>query len=290
MERFIMFADVCRSTTLYEELGDQSATALVTQALEMAGDVVRKANGTVVDTMGDEVLCTFDTAEAALGGARQLHRAVAAYAAEHGQEVALRIGINHGEVIETADNIYGDAVNVGSRLASEAKAQQTVLSQAVLERAPDELRERIRELDEIWIRGKQGTHRIYELLEANPETAITEVAQRQAVSARAFLLSLAHGNRKVRLNPMCRRFTIGRSEENDLMINHPTVSRHHGEIQYQNGRFVYIDKSTNGTHIQLDGRPRRLQRNTIELTGSGSISPGQTASIPSLVITFTVQA
>ena len=43
---------------------------------------------------------------------------------------------------------------------------------------------------------------------------------------------------------------VGRNLENDLVLNHPTVSRFHAEIQYQERQFILIDKnSSSGTFL-----------------------------------------
>ena len=54
-------------------------------------------------------------------------------------------------------------------------------------------------------------------------------------------------------------FTIGRSLKNDLVLNDPTVSRFHAEIQYTDSRFLIIDKSSStGTYLnnqKIDSSP-----------------------------------
>jgi len=43
---------------------------------------------------------------------------------------------------------------------------------------------------------------------------------------------------------------VGRNLENDLVLNHPTVSRFHAEIQYQENQFILVDKkSSSGTFL-----------------------------------------
>ena len=39
-------------------------------------------------------------------------------------------------------------------------------------------------------------------------------------------------------------FRIGRSLDNDLVLNDPTVSRYHAEIQFQQSRFLLVDKNS----------------------------------------------
>ena len=44
--------------------------------------------------------------------------------------------------------------------------------------------------------------------------------------------------------------TIGRSGDNDIVLDAPSVSAHHAEIRYENGRYILYDKgSTNGTFV-----------------------------------------
>lgn len=52
--------------------------------------------------------------------------------------------------------------------------------------------------------------------------------------------------------------TIGRSGDNDVVLDAPSISTHHAEIRYENDRFVVYDKdSTNGTFVngrRISGR------------------------------------
>ncbi len=44
--------------------------------------------------------------------------------------------------------------------------------------------------------------------------------------------------------------TIGRSGDNDIVLDAPSVSAHHAEIRYENGRYILYDRgSTNGTFV-----------------------------------------
>ena len=60
----ILFADISDSTSLYDKLGDIAARDLVAQCLEtMTGEVVGHG-GTLIKTIGDEILATFPGAVA----------------------------------------------------------------------------------------------------------------------------------------------------------------------------------------------------------------------------------
>lgn len=66
-----------------------------------------------------------------------------------------------------------------------------------------------------------------------------------------------------------RAYTIGRTTENDIVINHPVVSRHHARLDYQDGDWFYKDLgSRNGSH--LGKRPFRegpLQKDQVLTIG-----------------------
>jgi pSer/pThr/pTyr-binding forkhead associated (FHA) protein len=73
--------------------------------------------------------------------------------------------------------------------------------------------------------------------------------------------------------------TIGRADQNDLVVRQPLVSRLHARIEYRNGRFVLTDLSANGTYVTVDGgRAGYVHRDNHELTGSGTLGLGEAVS------------
>jgi adenylate cyclase len=73
--------------------------------------------------------------------------------------------------------------------------------------------------------------------------------------------------------------TMGRADENDVVIKGNLISRVHARIDTARNRFVLIDESTNGTFIQQDvGEELYVRRDSTELTGSGIISMGRVAA------------
>ena len=59
----VLFADICGSTKLYQALGDANARTVVDACLTLMRTVVDRYNGRVVKSMGDEIMCVFDTAD-----------------------------------------------------------------------------------------------------------------------------------------------------------------------------------------------------------------------------------
>ena len=68
IELAILFADVVGSTRLYDIMGDVRARDMVAICIEVMRNATEQRQGTVIKTMGDEVMATFTTADDALNG------------------------------------------------------------------------------------------------------------------------------------------------------------------------------------------------------------------------------
>ena len=70
--------------------------------------------------------------------------------------------------------------------------------------------------------------------------------------------------------------TIGRAEENDVVVTRERVSRLHVRIELSRNKFVLIDQSTNGTFVQsADGEESFIRRGRLPLKGQGMIGLGR---------------
>ncbi len=72
----IIFADVCRSTQLFETYGDRRAREIVGHALEVMERVINSYDGAVIKTIGDEVMCTVDSPDKAVLAACEIHKQI----------------------------------------------------------------------------------------------------------------------------------------------------------------------------------------------------------------------
>jgi class 3 adenylate cyclase len=69
LEIAIFFADVVGSTQLYDEFGNTKASETVARCLDIMNDATHQFNGTVIKTIGDEVMSTFPSVDDAMGAA-----------------------------------------------------------------------------------------------------------------------------------------------------------------------------------------------------------------------------
>jgi len=283
----ILFADICRSTYLFDKLGDQAALDLVMEALQLAGEIATQHHGTVIGTIGDEVMCTFSTPRNALIAATQIHTQVRKNTPMQAHQLAMRVGINSGAVVSLSGSLYGGTVNIAARLAQLAKANQSLVSSSTRAEIGADLHNQLRPLGQLSLQGKAGMIEVYELLADDAEEEITEVATASEVVTRSFLMTARYRSRQMRFDPMLVRFLFGRGPDCDQIVDHPTISREHAEFLYRNGQFILRDFSTNGSTIIQLNKTEQLYRSGIELKGSGKIYLGKTLHQHQFCIQFT---
>jgi class 3 adenylate cyclase/pimeloyl-ACP methyl ester carboxylesterase len=123
----ILFADIADSTALTERMGDAAFRSQSRSVDDNLRAIIREHSGVVVEgkVLGDGVMAVFTST------ARAIECAVGCHDATLGSELKLRIGLHAGDVIPEEDNVYGGAVNIASRVASEAAAGETLVSGTV---------------------------------------------------------------------------------------------------------------------------------------------------------------
>lgn len=125
----IMMLDVAGFTRLMGE--DESGTlALVLDARRSHVEpALSRHGGRLVKLLGDGALAEFASVTGALDCARDIQTGM------RNHPLKLRIGINLGEVIVEEDDIYGDGVNVASRIEGLARPGGIAVSHSVYEQA-----------------------------------------------------------------------------------------------------------------------------------------------------------
>ena len=138
LPRTVLFVDVCGSTKLYETLGNARAQAVIARMLTVLSDSATRHLGTIVKTIGDEVMCTFSSAREAAEAAVDMQRSIkeATATPEMGiKSLAVRVGFHSGPVISHAEDVFGDTVNVAARVVAHAKPGQILVAKQTVSAA-----------------------------------------------------------------------------------------------------------------------------------------------------------
>jgi class 3 adenylate cyclase len=119
----IVFTDFEGFTRFTAREGDEAARALLADHHRLVGPIVRSRGGRVVKRLGDGLMLSFPSAEAAVHAALDLVDAPA--------DLRLRAGVHCGMAVQTADDLIGHDVNVAARVAASAAGDQVLATVAV---------------------------------------------------------------------------------------------------------------------------------------------------------------
>ncbi len=121
----IMFTDIVGYTAL---MGKDEATALklLKKNREVHRPLIRKYHGQWLKEMGDGILASFDSISDAVYCAGAIQAA-----AMQEDDLKLRIGIHVGEVMEDGNDVFGDGVNIASRIEALTPPGLIWVSEAV---------------------------------------------------------------------------------------------------------------------------------------------------------------
>lgn len=275
MERSVLFADVAGSTALYELLGDERAFALVEQCLALMGACCAEAGGRVVKTIGDAVMAVFDGPAAAAAAAVAMQRRVGQLGPEAGVRLQLRIGFHAGPVVQRGGDLFGDTVNLASRLCDLASRGQVVVDADTARQLAGVPGLALHPLFSVPVKGKQEEIALVELDWQPPGPERTVIAPAPPRAGGSTRLQLAFDGLQLEMGPARRKVTIGRDHEADLTVRDRAASRAHAMIERRRDRFVLVDHSANGCFVSVDGGPElRLHREELPLTGQGWVSFG----------------
>ena len=106
----IMFTDIVGYTALMGK-DEQKAFELLDTNRQIHKQAIEQYNGKLIKELGDGVMASFNTVSDAVNAAIIIQKACMAT-----KELSLRIGIHQGEIIFEVNDIYGDAVNIASRI------------------------------------------------------------------------------------------------------------------------------------------------------------------------------
>lgn len=288
----VLFADVCDSTALYDNLGDDLARQLLMRCINTMSGKIGIYQGTLIKTIGDEIMCIFPSAEAAFHAACAMQIAIESDRPLHGTSMHIRIGFNYGDVIHEHNDVFGNTVNIAARVAAITRAGQIMTTQAVFDAVPVNLQSKMRQILRAEFKGKHDLLDIFQIIYEKEDLQSTRLgipAYRKTQENNDEMI-LRYRDQSIRVNKERRSVVLGREEGCDLIVNNNLASRQHVRVELRFGKFIIVDQSTNGTYIRSnDGSIVHITREKTVLHGNGSISLGQAfAEYPTELVEFSI--
>ncbi len=121
----IMFTDIVGYTALMGN-DEQKAFAILTKNRNLQKPIIEQFNGQWIKELGDGVMASFNTVSDAVNAAIKIQEAC-----NEAKDFKLRIGIHLGEVVFENDDVFGDGVNIASRIQSIAAPGGIYISESV---------------------------------------------------------------------------------------------------------------------------------------------------------------
>lgn len=154
----ILFADIVGYTAMMQE-NEELAVEKVNRFREVVELVAEELNGKIVQYYGDGSLLLFQSSTDAAEFAKLLQEDL-----YNEPQVPVRIGIHMGDVLVHAGNIFGDVVNIASRIQSLAPAGGVYISEVVYRNIANK-----KELESVFVKEEKLKNvkdpmRIYQLL------------------------------------------------------------------------------------------------------------------------------
>lgn len=276
----VLFADVSDSTRLYESIGDTLAFGNVREVIGLLKGITDAFGGRVVKTIGDGLMCAFPVADAAASAAGEMQRQIAQRPPlKDGKKLTIRVGFHFGPVILDGEDVFGDSVNVAARMSGLAFAGQAITTGETVAALSPQMREIVRRLDALPVKGKVEEVEVHELLwqASSDRTVIPGRAAPAPAPAVGPRIRLVHRGKEQTFKDS---IFIGRDATgNHLVVASNMASRRHAKIELRGSKFVLVDQSSNGTFVTLGNNAEmRLRREEAILYGSGVIALGQSAA------------
>lgn len=132
----VLFVDIVGSTRFYDEHGDVSGLVMVQKVLDLLIPIVEKHEGIVIKTIGDAILARYCDAAAAVRSAIEMQRSLEKRNRDRtpADQVHVRVAINLGLALMKGDDVFGDVVNVATRIEGTADADEIAISPSVYEK------------------------------------------------------------------------------------------------------------------------------------------------------------
>lgn len=119
---------------------DEAGTLETLRRYSIAG-LVERHDGRIVNTWGDAVIAGFASVVEAVQCAVEIQQEISNQDSDppHAHPMRFRIGINLGDVMVDGSDIYGDGVNIASRLRELAEPGGVVISSSVYDQVHNKL-------------------------------------------------------------------------------------------------------------------------------------------------------
>ena len=211
----ILVADVVGYSRLMGEDEVGTLSELTAHREELIDFKIAEHHGRIVKVMGDGLLVVFSSIVEAVQCAVQIQNGMIARNADvaENRRIQFRVGINVGDVIVEAGDIFGDGVNVAARLEGLAEPGGICISRSVHDQIRDKLDLTMDDLGEVEVKNIARPVRAWRWSPSNhqPRVAESELGTRTPSTSKPSIAVLPFRN--MSQDPDNEYFSDGISED-----------------------------------------------------------------------------
>ncbi len=281
----VLFANISDSARIYELMGDDLATNVIKTCLSLMNQVTQDHMGDVINTIRDKINCIFWDASSAVSAAKSMNEAIDTHILEETDghvPVNLHIGIHAGSVQMEGNKIFGDTVNLVTKVTQTAKPREILITEVVFNDLDETLKASAQQSSVIHVKGGHKPLRLYEYVWEDFDTtlAIDRDKLSHLKQSRHIILELRIQNQIFELSNQIPRLYLGRQSQNEIVIPTKSASRFHAFIELRDSQIILSDNSSNGTFIYpKDARPYHVRQQEAYLEGSGALCLGEDGGV-----------
>lgn len=251
----IIFTDIKGSTAYFEKYGDAAGLAMVDRCNRILTETLEQHHGRLIKTIGDAIMGQFTDGHESVTAAIEMQRRLTKFNSTLPEEgrVCVRIGLHHGTGIVRSKDVFGDVVNMASRVESVAAPEQIVISDTLYEQVKG-ANFNIVYLGRFALKGKKEERDLYEVIwnDARVEPTATSVhvmVGRAQAGAQPRLLKLEQilpggvVGKSYAIKP--EGFTIGRSA-GDVLCPGDGMDRLQARFSMVEGQLFFEDLTHSG--------------------------------------------
>ena len=160
-----MFTDIVDYTSLTRN-NESHALQLLEKHNTLLRSFFPRYGGKEIKTIGDSFLVQFDSALDASTCAVEIQKFLHTYdlSAQGDWKLRLRIGIHLGDVVFKEGDVFGDAVNIASRVEPLAEPEGVCISQQVFDQISNKVGHSLHEVEHFGLKSVAPQFRVYKIL------------------------------------------------------------------------------------------------------------------------------
>ncbi|HUK86484.1 MAG TPA: adenylate/guanylate cyclase domain-containing protein [Terriglobales bacterium] len=262
----VMFTDIKGSTAYFEKYGDVAGLMMVHQCNDMLRQIVERHGGRVVKTIGDAIMATFEDCKGSVEAAMEMQKALITFNEPKPEQdhVFIRIGMNYGPGIVKTNDVFGDVVNVASRVESVASPEQIVISDTLHQQIAPLKLFKIQHLGKFQLKGKEEVRDLFEVqwnggeAARRPQAAHTVVLGGPKASLVLPKFKLQHIKRDGSVGQEYAlkegKLSVGSSDADLKFPSDPALAPQHASFFLDRGQLMVEDISPGkGVYVRLVG-------------------------------------